>query len=212
MIPRAVLITLSPLALASLALLAHEVRRGAPAPAPQPGLGTPIAPPPAFLLALSTAGRWRVVGDDSRLELRETARGGIRAAQALRVSGELVLEDGGLLADLDLEAQLDPAGARALLGAGSEGELTLRASAASGLASVVTGVRLAEPSAWLALDGLRRQLPLRATWMPCGPGLLRLQLEAGWGGDVGGDDDLVCSLVEGKRRSTLALDLVLARS
>jgi hypothetical protein len=209
---RHLLLALSPLLLASASLLAREAGRPPAAAAPVPGVAREVPGPPALLLALPIAGRWRVLPEESRLRLVEHADGECLACEAVDLEGEILLEPDGRLADLDLEAQLDPGATRALLGPVGEGRLALRSAAARSLPSAVPGARSARPQAWISLDGRRRQQSLRAAWMACDATRLRLQLEACWAGDARGNQDALRGLLSGSRRCTLALDLVLTRS
>jgi len=209
----ALLTALAPLLVASLALGLREALRTAPGAAPAAGVGEPLPDPPALLAALPTAGAWRVVGGESRLGLRD-GRGpqGDEPLGAAELRGDVTLGPDGQLADLDVEALLDPKRAHALLGPIGEGRIALRTVAAPSVPGVVPASRWARPEAWLSIDGRRRNLNLRAAWMPIGPGRLRLALEAAWEGDVHGELGALDRMLGDAPRSTLALDLVLTRS
>jgi len=212
MSPRCLLLLLSPLLLAALALGLREARRSAPLEDPSPGEAQALPGTPAFVLALPLQGRWDVIESESSLRLTVAEGAESATGEAASLRGSLALEQDGRLSDLDIEARLSSAAALALVRADSEGHLALRAASGRSLPGAVPGSHTASLEAWLAFDGRRRAVPLRAAWMPCGPGRLRLQLEAGWDGDAGGDDDTLCTLLGGRRTSALALDLVLARS
>jgi len=209
---RSVLLALSPWLVASLALLARQAAQPAAAGPTVAGVGTPLPDPPALLAALPTAGRWTMLAGESSLRLVERRGSALHVGLAVQLAGDLELDPDGRLADLDVEATLEPGAARELLGTLGEGRLTLRGTATPSIPAAVPGARAAQPRAWLTLDGRRRPLVLRAAWMPCGPARLRVQLEAGWEGGVRGDGDAPWELLTGARHSTLALDLVLARS
>jgi hypothetical protein len=204
------LLPLAPLLLATSALIAREcLRNGAQARA-APAEVRPMLPPPA--LFAPAQGTWSIVSQGSALELTERAGAASATASSREVRGELELDPAGDLARLDVDVTLDETQARELLGAPRAVALRLHAEPVISSPSIVPGVRQAEARARLELDGSARDVALRAFWMPLGPARLRLQLEARWEGDARGEPHLLDVFAQGGRRSTLALDLALARS
>jgi hypothetical protein len=205
---RSKLFLLAPLALASASLALLESRRTVhPAPSAHGPIET--LAPPAILLAFSSAGNWEVVAQDSALQL---AQDDLQADRA-RVRGSVSIDSDGDLARLDLSAQLEPGDARRLLGSEARGgTLELHAEPARSVAAAVPGVRRADLHAQVQLGALRREIQLRAYWIPCGPGRLRLQLAGGWEERAASMSGLLATFATSPQRSTLALDLALARS
>ncbi len=204
---RSKLFLLAPLALASASLALREVRRSTPPAPPAPGPIETLAAPP-ILLALSCAGTWSVVAQDSAVQL---AHDDLHTSRA-RVGGHVSIGADGELHRLDLSAELDADQVRAAFGGEGAGALELRAEPARSVAAGVPGVRRADLHAQLRLGGLRREIELRAYWIPCGPGRLRLQLAASWDDQAASLSGLFAAFADGPQRSTLALDLALARS
>jgi hypothetical protein len=204
---RSKLFLLAPLALASASLALRESRRCTPPAPPAPGPIETLTPPP-LLLALSCAGTWSVVAQESAAQLAQDDLHTDRA----RVEGTVSIGADGELHRLDLSAELDADQMRAAFGAEGGGALELRAEPARSVAAGIPGVRRADLHAQLRLGGLRREIQLRAYWIPCGPGRLRLQLAASWDDTAASMSGLFAAFAAGPPRSTLALDLALARS
>jgi hypothetical protein len=205
---RSKLLLLAPLALASAALALRESRRSAAPDPPAPGPIVTLTPPP-ILLALSCAGNWSVVAQESALQLSQD---GLHAEGVRGVDGSVSIGAEGDLARLDLSAELDPDAVRELLGNEAGATLELHAEPARSFAACVPGVRRAELNAQMRLGELRREVQLRAYWIPSGPGRLRLQLAASWDDQTASMSELFAAFATGPQRSTLALDLALARS
>jgi hypothetical protein len=204
---RSKLFLLAPLALASASLVLREARRSTPPAPPAPGPIEALTPPP-ILLALSCAGTWSVVAQDSVVQLAQEDLHTDRA----RVEGTFSISADGDVDRLNVSAELDADQVRAAFGAEGGGALELRAEPARSGAAGVPGVRRADLHAQLRLGGLRREIQLRAYWIPCGPDRLRLQLAASWDDQATSLSGLFAAFVCGPQRSTLALDLALARS
>jgi hypothetical protein len=208
MIGRSRLFVLAPLALASAALVARESSRSEQRTPPEPGPIHDVAPPSA-LIALASPGSWRVLEDACALELSGCAIGA-RAQRPVR--GSALIDPEGNLAQLDLWTELTAAEAQALFGVRTASGIELHAEPGPSIAAAVPGVRRADLRAGVACRGIQGQIALRAFWIPAGPGLLRLQLEARLESPAARRSSLLDVLAEAPRSPTLALDLALTRS